>query len=130
MYEAQTRSIRVRVKSRFVAEESQPRVGRYFWAYTVEIANLGEETVQLVARHWMITDGAGRRETVNGEGVAGEKPVIAPGDSFTYTSGCPLGTPDGTMAGTYDMQTESGERFAADIPAFWLDSPYIKRTAH
>ncbi len=130
MYHAETRNIRVTVTPRFLPEQSQPREGRFFWAYTIEIVNEGRESVQLLARHWVITDGMGRVETVNGPGVVGEQPHIKPGSSYTYTSGCPLSTPDGTMAGTYDMVTASGEVFQATIPAFSLDSPYTNRSTH
>jgi ApaG protein len=130
VYAAETRNIRVAVTPRFLPEQSQPRQGRFFWAYTVEIANEGQETVTLLARHWIITDGLGRRERVDGPGVVGEQPVIAPGSSYTYTSGCPLTTPDGTMQGAYDMITASGELFQATIPAFSLDSPYTQRVTH
>lgn len=130
MYRAVTRGIQVTVQPRFLDDESAPGQGRFFWAYTVEIANLGAESVQLRTRHWRIVDGHGRLQDVRGPGVVGEEPVIAPGDAFTYTSGCPLGTPDGTMSGEYTMETPNGESFAVKIPLFPLDSPYLTRVVH
>jgi ApaG protein len=94
------------------------------WAYKVNIQNRGQDTVQLLNRHWKITDKLGRLQEVRGSGVVGEQPVIKPGESFEYTSGCPLETPSGIMAGTYQMSTAAGERFEIEIPAFSLDSPY------
>jgi len=96
----------------------------------VEIVNLSAETVQLKARHWTITDGEGRSQEVHGPGVVGEEPILEPGESFTYTSGCPLPTAHGTMMGSYDMITQRGERFPVDIPLFPLDSPYVRRVMH
>lgn len=130
MYSATTRGIRVSVEPRFLDEESAPAESRFFWAYTVEIVNLGTETVQLKARHWHITNGRGDIQEVRGAGVVGEEPVLDPGASFTYTSGCPLNTPDGTMAGTYTMVTASGESFPVEIPLFPLDSPHVRRVLH
>ena len=130
MYKAVTRGIRVTVEPRFVEEESQPDKGKYFFAYTVEITNMTTERVQLKSRHWKIIDGYGQLQEVKGSGVVGKQPVLGPGDTFTYTSGCPLATPDGTMQGTYTMALESGESFRADIPAFSLDSPFVKRVVH
>jgi ApaG protein len=105
-------------------EESSPEDSRYFWAYTIEIVNEGSETVRLQERHWRITDAAGRTEEVRGAGVVGETPVLGPGASFRYTSGCPLATPSGIMVGSYQMLTEAGERIDVAIPAFSLDSPH------
>lgn len=130
MYKAVTRSIRVTVTPRFVPEESSPEAGRYFFAYTVEIANLGMERVKLTARYWRIVDGLGQSQEVRGAGVVGKQPTLGPGESFTYTSGCPLTTPDGTMEGAYVMVTETGEAFDAEIPAFHLESPFLKRVMH
>jgi ApaG protein len=130
MYERTTRNIAVSVAPRFVPEESNPRDGRYFWAYTVEIANRGPTAVQLKSRYWNITDGQGRVQEVRGPGVVGEQPIIAPGDSFSYTSGCPLETPDGIMVGAYLMVDEDGQSFEIDIPAFPLDSPHARRSIH
>ena len=128
MYEAVTKGIRVRVQPEYLEEESAPIDGRYVWAYTIDIINEGSETVQLKTRHWRITDGAGRTEEVRGPGVVGETPVLEPGASFRYTSGCPLTTPSGIMVGTYQMTTEAGELFNVAIPAFSLDSPHVKRS--
>jgi ApaG protein len=128
MYRALTRNIQVTVTPRFMPEQSKPYAGQFFWAYTVEIVNHGDETVSLYARHWRITDGDGREQRVDGLGVVGEQPVIPPGERFEYTSGCPLGTPAGIMVGTYEMIAQSGERFMVDIPAFSLDSPDAART--
>ncbi len=130
MYKALTRAIRVTVEPRFMPEESAPEAGRYFFAYTVEITNLGPERVQLQARYWRIVDGRGETQEVRGEGVVGKRPVLEPGETFTYTSGCPLPTPDGTMEGAYVMTTEDGESFDARIPAFHLCSPFVKRVMH
>ena len=128
MYEAVTRNIAVRVTPRFVPERSSAAQGYYFWAYTIEISNRGTETVQLKTRHWRITDAFGRVQEVRGAGVVGEEPVLEPGGRYEYTSGVPLTTPSGFMAGSYGMVSESGERFDIDIPAFSLDSPSAKRT--
>ena len=130
MYNAVTRGISVTVTPRFMPEESSPEDGRYFFAYTVEIINTGLERVQLRARYWRIVDGNGNLQEVRGAGVVGKQPVLGPGESFHYTSGCPLPTPGGTMEGTYDMVTATGETFQAMIPAFSLDSPHVKRVVH
>jgi ApaG protein len=130
MYKATTQGIRVCVEPRFVEEESQPEKGKYFFAYTVEITNMSTERVQLRARHWRIIDGDGKIQEVKGAGVVGEQPILGPGETFTYTSGCPLTTPDGTMQGAYTMASDSGETFRAEIPAFSLDSPFVKRAVH
>jgi ApaG protein len=127
MYSAVSNSIRVSVQPRFLAEHSEPDEGRYFWSYTIEIANGGNVTVQLTHRHWKITDAGGRLEEVQGPGVVGEQPTLRPGEAFRYTSGCPLKTPSGIMVGTYRMVDETGRAFDVDIPAFSLDSPYAKR---
>lgn len=121
--EAITRGIRVRVRSRFVPERSDPERHHWFFLYTVEITNIGHETARLVSRHWIITDAEGRVQEVKGPGVVGEQPLLAPGQSFTYTSACPLPTSYGTMHGTYQMVTETGERFEAEIAPFWLGRP-------
>jgi ApaG protein len=123
MYSAVTRSIQVKVTPRFAADRSSPQNGYYFWAYTVEIANHGTETVQLKTRHWRITDALGRVQEVQGAGVVGEEPVLEPGEAFEYTSGVPLPTPSGFMLGSYGMECANGERFDIEIPAFSLDSP-------
>lgn len=130
MYKAVTRGISVTVMPRYLPEESSPDEGRYFFAYTVEIINTGLERVQLKSRYWRITDERGQVQEVRGAGVVGEQPVLGPGESFSYTSGCPLATPSGTMQGSYLMQTENGETFDAEIPAFSLDLPQAKRVIH
>jgi ApaG protein len=130
MYKAVTRGISVSVTPRFLPEESSPEDGRYFFAYGVEIINLGLERVQLRSRYWRIVDGRGQVQEVRGAGVVGKQPILDPGESFSYTSGCPLGTPDGTMQGTYTMVTAAGETFEAEIPAFSLDAPQAKRVVH
>ncbi|HYO80661.1 MAG TPA: Co2+/Mg2+ efflux protein ApaG [Bryobacteraceae bacterium] len=123
MYCETTHGIRVSVKPRFLPEQSSPAESRYFWAYTVEIANETGAPVQVLARHWVITDANGHRQDVRGPGVVGEQPIVTPGDSFTYTSGCPLTTPSGIMAGTYEVREPGGEVFQVAIPAFSLDLP-------
>jgi ApaG protein len=128
MYRAVTRKIEVTVTPRFVSERSSPSNGYYFWSYTIDIANRGAETVQLKTRHWRITDALGRLQEVRGPGVVGEEPTLKPGDSFEYTSGVPLPTPSGFMAGSYGMVTQAGEHFDIEIPAFSLDAPSAKRT--
>ena len=130
VYEAVTRGVRVRVAASYLPQQSGPEDGRWVWAYMIEIDNEGEETVQLVDRHWIITDGHGRVEEVQGPGVVGEQPVIEPGDSYQYTSGCPLGTDSGVMVGSYGMITEAGERFEAAIPAFSLHIPGADRSVN
>ncbi len=127
MYKAVTQGIQVTVQPEFMADRSNPEASRYFWAYTVEITNLGAVPAQLTHRHWRITDAKGKVEEVRGPGVVGEQPILKPGDSFRYTSGCPLTTPSGIMVGTYRMVDEDGRSFDADIPAFSLDSPHAKR---
>lgn len=127
MYRATTRHIQVTATPRFVLERSDPDQNRFFWAYTIEVVNLGRDTVQLKYRHWTITDARGHMEEVHGAGVVGEEPVLPPGGRFEYTSGVPLGTPTGFMSGSYDMQTEAGETFPVEIPAFSLDAPHLRR---
>ena len=127
MYRAVTHSIEVTVKPQFVADRSSPKNNYYFWAYTIEIANRGSETVQLKTRHWRITDAHGRMQEVRGAGVVGEEPTLEPGESFEYTSGVPLPTPSGFMVGAYGMVSARGERFEIAVPAFSLDSPDLAR---
>lgn len=128
MYRAITRQIEVTVTPRFLPERSSPTNNYFFWAYTINIANLGAETVQLKTRHWRITDALGRLQEVKGPGVVGEEPVLKPGGSFEYTSGVPLPTTSGFMAGSYSMVTDTGERFDIEIPAFSLDYSLTERT--
>ncbi len=122
MFESETltRGIRVRVRSFFVPERSAPEEGQWFFAYQVAITNEGDETAQLVSRHWIITDGDGEVQEVKGAGVVGEQPVLDPGGSFEYTSACPLPTPVGSMQGSYRMVTEDGAAFQATIAPFSL----------
>ena len=127
MYRAVTRQIEVTVEPNFMPERSVVDKGQYFWSYTIVITNSGNETVQLRSRHWIITDATGRKQEIRGEGVIGEQPVLAPGESHRYTSGVPLPTASGIMAGRYQMVNASGERFEIDVPTFSLDSPDNKR---
>lgn len=122
--EAVTRGVRVHVESEYAPERSDPSRSEWFFLYTVRITNEGPETVQLLTRHWIITDGTGHMEEVRGPGVVGKQPVLQPGESFEYTSGCPLSTPFGVMEGTYQMVVEGGERFDAKIAPFTLSEPY------
>lgn len=122
--EAVTRQIRVSVSSEYAPARSNPAENQWFFLYTITITNEGTDTVQLLARHWMITDGTGKIEEVRGPGVVGETPTLAPGESFTYTSGCPLTTPFGMMQGTYQMVTKDGEEFDVTIAPFTLSEPY------
>lgn len=124
MYSQTTRLIEVTVEPFFLEDQSSPADDHYVWAYRVRIHNLGGETVRLLNRYWRITDGRGRVQEVRGPGVVGEQPTLKPGDSFEYTSGCPLPTPSGIMVGSYEMATPAGERFDINIPAFSLDSPH------
>ncbi len=127
MYTIVTHDIEITVLPEFVPERSDADEASYWWAYTVEIANRGEVTVQLTARHWKITDGNGKLEEVKGAGVVGEQPILKPGETFRYTSGTNMSTPSGIMTGTYKMVSENGESFDAEIPVFSLDSPYARR---
>jgi ApaG protein len=123
--QAETRGIVVRVSASYLPEQSDPQRGRWFWAYHIRIENGGSYTVQLLTRHWIITDGRGARHTVEGEGVVGEQPVIEPGASFDYVSGCPLSTPTGNMQGSYHMIGEDGTAFDVSIPKFALLAPAV-----
>lgn len=127
MYQTVTRGIRVTVTPEYQTDRSEPDQNRWFWSYTIEIANLGDEPVRLRARHWRITDAHGRLQEVTGPGVVGEEPLIAPGESFEYTSGCPLGTASGFMVGSYRMEDAAGTFFDVEIPAFSLDVPATRR---
>jgi ApaG protein len=129
-YEQVTSGIRIRVSPEYSDDQSTPEEGYFFWTYTIEIANESEASVQLKSRVWRITDANGHTEEVRGPGVVGKTPVIPPGQSFTYTSGCPLATPSGIMAGSYQMTKESGELFDVAIPAFSLDSPFAIRSVN
>lgn len=125
MSEAITRGIRVEVQSEYVAERSSPENEYFFFAYTIRISNEGQVTAQLLSRAWVITDADGNEEHVEGPGVVGEQPVLAPGDGFEYTSFCPLRTSMGTMHGTYTMRTQFGEQFDAVIAPFTLAVPHV-----
>jgi ApaG protein len=122
-YIANTRGIVVSVVPTYLEAKSSPAGSQYFWAYQVTIENQGRETIQLLSRHWMITNARGELTEVKGPGVVGEQPVLKPGESFQYTSGAPLNTTSGMMGGAYQMETESGERFDIEIPTFSLDRP-------
>lgn len=120
---AVTDGLRIEVEAAYSAEHSQPTANHWFFLYTIRISNEGAETCQLVSRHWIIRDGTGHIEEVEGDGVVGEQPVLEPGDQFEYTSGCPLPTPFGSMEGTYQMVTEGGSHFDAEIARFELREP-------
>lgn len=125
MSDTLTRGVRIVVRPRYVEEQSEPSKSHYLFAYHVTIHNEGAETVQLLSRHWVITDGEGKTEEVRGPGVVGYQPRLMPGEQFQYTSGCPLTTPVGTMHGSYEMQTEGGESFDAVIAPFRLAVPRL-----
>jgi ApaG protein len=120
---AVTRDIRVRVAVSYLAEQSNPQLNRWFWSYHIRIENGSGLSVQLLSRSWRIVDGRGATHEVHGEGVVGETPLIAPGGSFDYVSGCPLDTPTGSMSGSYRMVDEDGSLFDIDIPRFALVAP-------
>lgn len=130
MYEAVTHGIRIKVDPQYVEEQSSPDDSYFFWAYTIEIANQSDAVVQLKTRHWRITDARGKTEEVRGPGVVGKTPVLDPGESFTYTSGCPLGTASGIMVGSYQMQLQDGSLIDVAVPAFSLDSPFAIRSVN
>lgn len=120
---ATTDGITVRVAPNFLPEQSAPTQGRWFWSYHIRIENEGDQPVQLLTRHWKITDGNRDESHVDGDGVVGEQPVLAPGESHDYVSGCPLGTPTGSMEGAYRFIREDGTTFLAAIPFFALTAP-------
>jgi ApaG protein len=122
--EAVTRDIRVSVEAQYSPAHSHPANQQWFFLYTIRISNEGQETVQLISRHWLITDANDRVDEVRGLGVVGQQPVLAPGESFEYTSGCPLSTAFGMMKGTYHMVTDRGDRFETEIAPFCLQGPY------
>ena len=122
MSEAVTNGVRVKVQTQYVPERSSPMDEYFFFAYRVSITNEGNQSVKLVSRHWVITDGTGEREEVSGPGVVGKQPTLSSGESFTYTSACPLSTPLGSMQGTYQMILDSGDTFDAEIAPFNLRS--------
>lgn len=122
-FAATTGSITVRVSVSYLPEQSHPALGRWFWAYHVRIENHGEVAVQLLSRHWRISDGRGQMSEVEGEGVVGEQPLIGPGGAYDYVSGCPLSTPEGSMVGSYAMETGDGSQMLVAIPHFPLVAP-------
>lgn len=125
-YEAVTGGVRIRVRTRFLHDEYEPGRNRFMWSYTVDVENESDRTWTITRRHWRIVDMAGRMMAVDGEGVVGQTPTLAPGERFNYSSGTPLATPSGIMSGTYDLIDENGEEMVAVIPTFSLDSPYDK----
>ena len=129
VYEATTRGLLVRVRPEYRPDQSAPEERRWVWAYQIEVENHGDVTVQLLSRRWVITDAAGKVDTVEGPGVVGEQPTLKPGEAFRYVSGCPLAAPSGVMVGSYEMQAE-GETFWIDVPAFSLDLPGERRTVN
>ena len=128
-YAATTHHITVRAAPRYLPEQSDPRLPRHVWTYHIRIENHSLASIQLVARHWVVTDAEGRIEHVDGAGVIGQQPVIEPGGAFDYVSGCPLATPSGTMHGHYEMHGETGA-FDIAIPAFALEQPTLKPSLH
>lgn len=122
--EATTRGVLVQVRSRYSPERSEPANDKWFFLYTITISNQGQDTVQLLTRHWVVTDGKGTIEEYRGDGVVGKQPTLAPGESFEYTSGCPLTTSFGIMEGTYQMIAADGSRFDVKIAPFTLSEPY------
>jgi len=131
IFEQETEGVLVRVEPTYLAEESDPEESRFVWAYSVEIVNGTQETIQLINRSWVITDALGVRQEVRGQGVVGQQPVLRPGECFDYTSAAPLHASSGVMVGSYEMERiDTGERFVIGIPAFPLDSPYESRLAN
>lgn len=130
IYEARTGDMMVRVVASYAPDQSAPDKRRYFWTYAVEIENRSERTVQLISRHWIITDALNRVQEVSGLGVVGEQPELKPSETFRYTSGCPLATPSGTMRGSYHMVTREGEAFDVAIPEFSLHLPGAGRVVN
>ena len=126
-HSAETRGVIVRVTVSFLSDQSAPAKGRWFWAYHIRIENAGAQEVQLLTRRWIITDGRGARHRVEGEGVVGEQPVILPGGSYDYVSGCPLDTASGAMEGSFQMVAADGRAFDARIPKFQLIGPAVAR---
>src|SRR5713226_2169822 len=122
--EAVTEHIRVRVETEYAPGRSNPQQSQWFFLYTIRLTNEGRSTVQLISRHWIITDAMGHVEEVRGPGVVGKQPVLEPGEGFEYTSGCELKTPFGSMRGTYHMVNDKKETFDVNIPMFTLTEPY------
>jgi len=127
VYRALTRDIEVSVEPFYLAEQSDPEDSRYVWGYRVIIVNQSSVAVRLISRYWHITDQNGQVDEVSGPGVIGEQPRLAPGESYEYSSGCPLDTPSGIMFGHYEMETDDSETFDVAIPAFSLDTPDLRR---
>lgn len=115
--------VQVTAVAEYVADQSRPQDDHFVFAYHITVLNIGSVRAQLLARHWVITDGNGKMQEVHGQGVVGEQPVLSPGQAFRYTSGCVLATPVGTMQGSYRMRADDGHEFAAEIPAFMLAVP-------
>ena len=126
MYERVTSGVKVIVRPKYLDGQSNPEEGHFVWAYSITIENHGRETVTLRTRYWKITDATGHVQEVRGAGVVGEQPTLAPGDTYSYTSGCPLKTSSGFMVGAFQMQLPSGELINVEIPPFSLDSPHEK----
>lgn len=122
-----TRGITVRVSVSFLPEQSEPAKGRWFWAYHIRVENEGQMAAQLMTRHWEILDGRGAKSVVDGDGVVGDQPVIMPGASYDYVSGCPLMTSSGSMTGSFGMVAEDGSSFDVAIPKFALTAPVTTR---
>ena len=127
-YAEETRGVTVRVSVSYLPEQSEPGKARWFWAYHIRIENAGTQSVQLLNRHWIISDGRGAKHRVAGEGVVGEQPLIAPGASYDYVSGCPLTTPTGWMQGMYELVGEDGDMFEVAVPKFALTAPVAARS--
>ncbi len=127
MYRAVTRDIEVSVEPYYLEEQSDPEDSRYVWGYRIVIANHSTRPVRLMHRYWHITDQNGQVDEVHGPGVIGEQPRLRPGDTYEYSSGCPLDTPSGMMFGHYQMEADDGEVFEVSIPAFSLDAPGMVR---
>lgn len=124
MFTKTTRQIKVTASPNFLPQHSEPTDNHYVWSYTIHLENYGDTPVQLLNRHWKITDAQGITQEVRGSGVVGEQPVLKPGEAFQYTSGTSLNAPSGLMFGEYEMVTSEGEHFEVEVPAFSLDSPY------
>jgi ApaG protein len=125
MAESKKYEISVAAETQYIAEQSDPAAGRYVFAYTITIRNTGNIPAQLISRHWIITDAQSQVQEVKGLGVVGHQPLLRPGESFEYTSGCALPTPVGTMRGSYQMVAEDGTQFDAPIPEFTLAMPRV-----
>jgi ApaG protein len=123
MFEATTSDIRIEVEPTFIEAQSNPQQSYYFFSYRIRIRNGGSKRIQLISRHWIITDGFGQVEEVTGPGVIGQQPTLKPGDTFEYSSFCPLSTPTGSMQGKYLMVTEKGDQLEVQIPLFVLSEP-------